>query len=107
MEKNKKWAGFKLVEGRSTRKIIDEEKAAEILKLHGGTDSQIWKPQEILGLTALEKNFGKKKISEWLSEVIQKPPGSPTLVPESDKRHEWHKADNDFDNLDKSETKES
>lgn len=107
VEKNKKWEGFKLVEGRSTRKIIDEEKAAEILKLHGGTDSQIWKPQEILGLTALEKNFGKKKISEWLSEVIQKPPGSPALVPESDKRPEWHKADNDFDNLDKSETKES
>lgn len=103
IEKNKKWEGFKIVEGRSTRKITDEEKAAEILKLHGGTDIQIWKPKEILGLTALEKNFGKKKISEWLADVIQKPPGSPTLVPESDKRDEWHDVKKDFDNLDKTE----
>lgn len=100
VDNNKHWTGFKLVEGRSVRKIIDEEKAAEILKSIGGTDNQIWKPKEILGLTALEKTFGKKKIAEILSDIIQKPPGNPALVPESDKRPEWHKAENDFDNLD-------
>ncbi len=58
IEKNKHWKGFKIVEGRSVRKIIDEEKAASILKANGGSDNQIWKPQEILGLTARqEKNF--------------------------------------------------
>lgn len=101
IEKNKKWNGFKIVEGRSVRKITDETKAAQILKDKGGTHEQIWKPIEILGLTTLEKNFGKKKISEWLGDLIQKPSGSPTLVPESDKREEWHKVENDFDNLDK------
>ena len=99
IEKNKHWKGFKIVECRSVRKIIDEEKAALILKANGGSDNQIWKPQEIFGLTALEKTFGKKKISEWLSEAIQKPPGNPVLVPESDKRDEWHNVKADFDNL--------
>ena len=99
VEKNRHWTGFKLVEGRSVRKIIDEEKAAEILRQNGANDSEIYKPKEILGITALEKNFGKKKIAEMLGGVIQKPPGAPVLVEESDKRAEWHKAENDFDNL--------
>ena len=100
IDNNKHWTGFKLVEGRSVRKIVDEEKAAQILKDFGADDSEIFKPKEIFGITTLEKNFGKKKISEMLKDVIQKPSGSPVLVPESDKREEWHKAENDFDNLD-------
>ena len=97
LSSGKQWKGFKLVEGRSNRKIIDVEKAAEILKANGGEDNQIWKPKELLGLTALEKNFGKKKLSEMLAEVIQKPVGAPTLVDESDPRPEWHDAKNEFD----------
>lgn len=100
IEKNKKWKWLKLVEGRSVRKITDEEKAAEILRAKGGAEEEIWKPREIFGLTALEKTFGKKKITEWLSVVIEKPPGSPTLVPETDKRAEWRKAENEFNDLD-------
>ena len=99
VEKNKIWQGFKLVEGRSVRKIIDEQKAAEILKNFGANNSEIFKPKEILGITALEKNFGKKKIAEILKDLIQKPPGAPVLVEESDKRPEWHKAENDFDKI--------
>lgn len=99
VEKNKRWTGFKLVEGRSVRKIIDEQKAAEILRQTGATDSEIYKPKEILGITALEKIFGKKKVAELLKDLIQKPPGSPVLVEESDKRAEWHNAQNDFDEL--------
>ena len=99
VEKNRHWTGFKLVEGRSVRKIIDEEKAAEILRQNGANDSEIFKPKEILGITALEKKFGKKKIAEILGGVIQKSLGAPVLVEESDKRAEWHNAENDFDNL--------
>ena len=99
LENNKHWTGFKLVEGRSVRKIIDEQKAAEILRQNGASDAEIYKPKEILGITALEKNFGKKKIAEILGGVIQKPPGAPVLVEESDKRQEWHRAETDFDNL--------
>ncbi len=103
VEKNRHWAGFKLVEGRSVRKIIDEQKAADILRQNGADDSEIYKPKEILGITALEKNFGKKKIAELLGGVIQKPPGAPVLVEESDKRAEWHNAETDFDNIEKME----
>lgn len=93
----KQWKGFKLVEGRSNRKIIDAEKAAEILMANGGANNLIWKPKELLGLTALEKNFGKKKLAEMLAEVIQKPAGAPTLVDESDPRPEWHDVKEDFE----------
>ena len=103
VEKNRHWTGFKLVEGRSVRKITDEEKAAEILRQNGATDSEIYKPKEILGITALEKHFGKKKIAEILGGVIQKPPGAPVLVEESDKRQEWHNADKDFDEIGQTE----
>ena len=99
LEKGKHWKGFKLVAGRSVRKITDADKAAEILKDNGGTDEQIWKPKELLTLTTLEKNFGKKKLAELLKPVIEKPDGAPTLVPDSDPRPEWHSVDNDFDKL--------
>lgn len=95
----KSWEGFKLVAGRSVRKIVDAEKAAEILKDNGGTDEQIWKPKELLGITALEKNFGKKKLAEMLKTVIDKPAGAPTLVPVTDPREELHNVQNDFDKL--------
>lgn len=95
----KHWKGFKLVEGRSVRKITDADKAAEILKDNGGTDEQIWKPKELLNLTTLEKNFGKKKLAEMLKPVIEKPAGAPTLVPVTDPRAEWHNSKNDFDKL--------
>lgn len=47
----------------------------------------------------MKKISARKKISEMLKYLIQKPPGAPVLVPESDKREEWHKAENNFDNI--------
>ena len=84
--KGKKWKGLKLVAGRSTRKITDEEKAIELLKAGGYTD--VYKPQELKTLTALEKLVGKKNLAELLKGVIEKPEGKPTLVPQSDRRKE-------------------
>ena len=46
----------------------------------------IYKPCELLGLTAMEKLVGKKKFGELAGAYIIKPEGAPTLVPESDKR---------------------
>lgn len=84
--KGKKWKGLKLVAGRSTRKITDEEKAIDLLKAGGYTD--VYKPQELKTLTALEKLVGKKNLAELLKGVIEKPEGKPTLVPQSDRRKE-------------------
>ena len=78
--------GWKLVEGRSNRKYADEAKVAEILIAAGYTD--IYKPLELQGITAMEKLVGKKKFGELLAGQIIKPEGKPVLVPESDKRPE-------------------
>lgn len=76
--------GLKVVAGRSVRKISDADRAAQLLKDAGYSD--IYKPMELKTLTALEKEIGKKKLAGVLADVIQKPEGKPTLVPESDRR---------------------
>lgn len=88
----KQWRGFKLVEGRSNRKYIDEDEVAKIVKSSG------YDPYEhkVKGITAMEKTLGKLKFSELLSELVEKPNGKPTLVPESDKRPAMNTAINDF-----------
>jgi hypothetical protein len=88
----KKWPGWKLVEGRSNRKYSDEEAVAKILKQAGYSDEDIYKPKELLGITAMEKVTGKDIFNQLLSKLIIKPAGKPTLVPESDKRPEINTA---------------
>lgn len=91
------YEGWKLVEGKSNRKYINESKVACVL-LEAGYDD-IYKPEEILGITAMEKQIGKKKFAELLSGLVEKPEGKPVLVPVSDKRPELNTVDsikNDF-----------
>ena len=78
--------GFKVVEGRSNRRYTDEEAIAKALRKAGFKVADIYKPRELLGLTAMEKLVGKKKFGELAGSYIVKPAGSPTLVPEDDKR---------------------
>lgn len=85
----KKWPGFKLVEGRSNRKYADTDKISDILKRQYAEDL-IFKPQELRGITELEKVIGKKEFGTLVGEYIIKPPGKPTLAPESDKRAEFN-----------------
>lgn len=80
----KKWPGYKLVEGRSVR-VLDSEQAERVLLDNGYTEEDIFE-KKMLGITALEKKLGKKWFSELLDPVCTKPPGKPTLVPESDRR---------------------
>lgn len=78
--------GWKLVAGRSVRKYADEAAVINALKVAGIDEALIYKPRELVTLTQLEKDFGKKKIGELLGDLIVKPEGKPTLAPESDKR---------------------
>ena len=80
--------GFKLVEGRSNRVIIDENKVKEILKSAGYREEELMKPAEMLGLSKLESLVGKKKLQELCADYIVKPQGKLTLAPESDRRPE-------------------
>lgn len=77
---------FKLVEGSSRRKYTDEGKIAKALKAAGYKVTDIFKPKALLGLTDMEKLVGRKRFHEIAGAHIEKPPGAPTLVPESDKR---------------------
>lgn len=86
---DKKWPGWKLVEGRSNRKYTDIDAVAETLKIAGYKDKDIFE-KVILGITKMEKLLGKKKFVELLEKtnLVVKPPGRPALVPESDRRPE-------------------
>lgn len=88
----KQWSGFKLVEGRSNRKYISEEKVIEVVKSSGFDPYE----HKIKGITAMEKTLGKSKFSELLANLVEKPKGKPTLVPESDKRSAINPAVDDF-----------
>jgi len=95
-----KWKGFKLVEGRSVRKVVDPETLAETLINNGYND--VYKPAELLPLGELERLVGKKKFAELSDGCIDKPMGKPTLVPDTDKRPELNidAAAEDFKDID-------
>ena len=81
------WPGWKLVAGRSNRKYTDDDAVVETLIGAGYTKKDIY--EEILkGITKMEKLLGKKRFAELLAELVVKPPGKPTLVPETDKQPE-------------------
>lgn len=81
----RQWPGFKLVEGRSNRKYVDQDAVVAKLKEAGFAEAVIFE-RSLLGITAMEKAIGKKQFAELLDDLIVKPAGKPTLVPESDKR---------------------
>ncbi len=78
--------GWKIVEGRSVRKITDQDGLVKVLKKEGYTEDEFYKPVQIKGLGDLEKLIGKKQFDELSKPYIEKPPGKPTLAPENDKR---------------------
>jgi len=90
-----RFPGWKLVEGRSNRRITDEEEAVKRLGSAGITQ---FMRTSLLPLGELEKRVGKKQLAELLGELIQKPPGKPVLVPETDRRPEINSVEHDFAN---------
>lgn len=87
---------WKLVEGRGKRIITDTDKAAVLLKESGYEENKLYKPRELQSMTALEKVVGKKNFTEILGELIEKQPGDPKLVAETDPRPELNSAEADF-----------
>lgn len=97
----KKWPGYKLVEGRSNRAYSDETAVATTLSAAGLKDDEIYN-KKLQGITALEKHLGKSDFERLLGDLVIKPQGKPTLVPESDKRPEFAtkvSAAEDFENV--------
>jgi hypothetical protein len=88
----KEWHDWKIVEGRSNRRYVNEHAVAETVERAGFDPYE----HKVLGITAMTKLLGKTKFEEMLSGFIEKPQGKPTLVPMSDKRPAIHMAANDF-----------
>ena len=86
------YPGFKVVEGRSSRKYTDEAAVAEAVQAAGLDPYE----KKLLGITAMTSLLGKKKFEELLGGMTYKPPGKPALVPDSDKRPAMNTAAEDF-----------
>jgi hypothetical protein len=84
--------GFKLVEGRSTRRYTNTEAVATAVEAAGFDPYD----KSLRGITAMEKLLGKKRFAELLDSYIEKPSGKPTLVPVTDKRPALNTAKYDF-----------
>lgn len=92
----KQWPGYKLVEGRSSRKITDPEKVASELLLDY-EESQVYNTS-LKGITDLEKLVGKKLFCATFADFIKSSPGQPKLVPEDAPGREYS-ALSDFDEV--------
>lgn len=93
------YQGFKIVEGRSIRKITNPTAVMELLGKEGFVKESYIKPTELRSITDLEKLIGKKRFGAICAEYINKPQGKPTLVPESDKRPAFNQAADDFKDI--------
>ena len=88
--------GYKVVEGRSLRKINNPSEAQERLQKAGFEQESYLKPRELKTLGDLEKALTKKGFNALLGDLVVKPEGKPTLVEESDPRPAFSKAEKDF-----------
>lgn len=93
------YEGYKLVAGRSARKISDPQAVTDVLTGNGFALSDIQKPAELRGITDLEKLVGKKRFATLCAGYLTKPQGKPALVPESDKRPAYNAAADDFSDI--------
>lgn len=74
------WPGMKLIEGRSNREYIDEEKVVEAVKKQGFTEDKIYE-KSIVPITRMTALLGTKNFNVLLKDLIRKPKGAPVLVP--------------------------
>ena len=88
--------GYKVVAGRSVRKIVNPDAVMATLDEQGFRADDYLKPSELRSLGDLEKLVGKKRFTELCGSFIQKPQGKPTLVTIDDKREPYNPAAADF-----------
>lgn len=87
-----RYPGWKLVEGRSNRRYTDETAVAKAVSDAGYDPYE----KKLLGITAMQKQLGRKKFEQLLSGLVVKPQGKPVLAPQDDKRPEFNTAQYDF-----------
>ena len=93
------YPGYKLVEGRSNRKITDDKAVIALLSKEGYDESEYMKPAVLCGIGDLEKLVGKKRLTVLCADYITKPQGKPTLTTSDDKRPAYNAAADDFNDI--------
>ena len=92
--------GYKLVEGKlGNRKWTNEQDIFKTLTEAGYTAEEITETK-LLSPSAMDKALGKKRAAELLEGFIERAPGQPTVVPDTDKRPAYDRlaeARKDFD----------
>lgn len=97
--KGKEVPGWKAVEGKSNRKLVDIDKAFEILEANGYKSEILYEKKPLI-LTQLEKTIGKANVAKAIGDYIEKPKGAPTLVKSTDKRESFKiSAQEEFKNI--------
>ena len=91
--------GYKVVEGRSIRKIKDIAEAINRLNGAGIPSENYLKPAELKTITDLEKSLTKKGFNTILGDLVIKPEGKPTLVEDTDPRPAFSKASSEFKDI--------
>lgn len=82
--------GWKLVQGRSTRKWTDQDAAFQQMQADGIDEAMLYTRTPI-SLTVAEKMLGKKKFAETMSAFITRAPGAPKLAAASDPRPAYNR----------------
>jgi len=90
-------SGYKLIEGRSNRKLKSPDLIKDKLLELKYNESDFMTEPKLLGITHLEKLVGKKQFSEVLGDFVYKDKGRPKVVPESENGNSYFStAENDF-----------
>lgn len=80
--RGRKWKGYKLVSGRSSRVITDEEAIRQDLLSKKYLEDEIFNIK-LKGIGDLEKLVGKKQFSALYGQYVKSKPGNPKLVPDT------------------------
>ena len=92
LERGETVPGWKLVEGRSVRKIYKEAEARKILREAGFQPSD-YDRVELRGITDLTRLVGgAKTFNTLLGDLVERQPGKPALAPEDDPRAPYNNA---------------
>lgn len=89
--------GYKLVGGRTMRKLVESEELVNNLKDFGLAEEDFMSQPKLLGITAIEKAVGKKDFQEAFSRFVIKTEPKPTIAKSDDQREDFFSgAENDF-----------
>jgi len=82
------YKGYKVVEGRTKRRLTDEEGAVKAL-VSAGYASELFYERKVIAFNKMEALVGKKNFTNIVGEFIEKPKGAPALVPDDDPREPY------------------